>query len=316
MQTQRKRLLSKVGYLYYVENKSQNEIANELEMNRTTVSRMIKQVQNEGMVEIKLKDIPEELFKLEALLQEKFEMKHLVIVGNQKDNSEQQKNEQLLTEAAYYLSRIIKSENTVGITSGKTLADLTELVKSNKITQATFVPLIGSPEKTSFDTHVNTIINNLSKAFKGTPVFMNASLVQESELLKEQIQCSKNFDDLNHYWKNLDIALVGIGNPFVENASQWREILSKIEIDELKEKQIVGDCCGNFYDIAGNIIKNDLYYRTIGIGMEGMFNVPNSIGVARSIEKVPSIIGALRSGAINTLITDEETAQEILKTCE
>lgn len=316
MQTQRKRLLSKVGYLYYVENKSQNEIANELEMNRTTVSRMIKQVQNEGMVEIKLKDIPEELFKLEALLQEKFGLKHLVVVENRNNISEAQKDKNLLTEAAYYLGRIIKSENTVGITSGKTLANLTELVKSNKVTDATFVPLIGSPEKTSFDTHVNTIINNLSKAFKGKPVFMNASLVQESERLKDQIQTSKNFDELNHYWKNLDIALVGIGNPFIENASQWREILTEKEINDLKKEQVIGDCCGNFFALDGTIIKNDLYYRTIGIGMEGMRNIPNSIGVARSLEKVPSIIGALRSKAINTLITDEETAQAILKTSE
>ena len=313
MHTQRKRLLAKIGYLYYVENKSQNEIANELEMNRTTVSRMIKQVQNEGMVEIKIKDIPEAIFELESLLQEKFNLKHLIVVENQPCKTDSQKDKNLLSEAAYYLSRIIKSKNTVGVTSGKTLANLTELIKSNKSTEATFVPLIGSPEKTSFDTHVNTITNNLAKAFKGHPVFMNASLIQESKLLKEQIQASKNFDELNFYWQHLDIALVGIGNPLVEEASQWREILTESEIDALKEANIVGDCCGNFYDISGNIIKNDLYDRTIGIGMEEMLQVPNSIGVARSIEKVPSIIGALRSKAINTLITDDETAHAILK---
>lgn len=313
MQTQRKRLLSKVGYLYYVENKSQNDIANELELNRTTVSRMIKQVQSEGMVEIKINNIPEEVFKLETRLKEKFGMKHLIIVENQHVKTETEKEKNLLAEAAYYLGRIIKAENIVGVTSGKTLAHLTELVKSNKVTDATFVPLIGSPEKTSFDTHVNTITHTLSQAFKGKSVFMNASLVQESKELKDQIQASKNFDELNHYWKNLDIALVGIGNPYTENASQWREILSELEINELHKEGIVGDCCGNFYDKNGTIIKNELYYRTVGIGLEGMLKIPNSIGVARSVEKVPAIIGALKSKAINTLITDEETARAILE---
>lgn len=312
MHTQRKRLLAKAGYLYYVESKSQSEIAEELEMNRTTVSRLIKQVQSEGMVEVKIKDIPEEIFQLEAQIQQKFDLKHIVIVENFEGEDDKQKDQLLLSEAAYYLNRIIKAKNIVGVTSGKTLANLTDLVKTNKDTGATFVPIIGSPEKTSFDTHVNTITHNLATAFKGSSVFMNAGLIQESKALKEQIQTSKNFDELNQYWKSLDIALVGIGNPFIENSSQWREILSDKEITELKEKQVVGDCCGNFYDIQGNLIKNDLYYRTIGIGMDTLKTVPNSIGVARSIEKVASIIGLLRSKAINTLVTDEETAQAIL----
>lgn len=314
MHTQRKRLLSKVGFMYYVENRSQNEIAKELEINRTTVSRMIKQVQKEKMVEITIHDIPEAIFKLESELQQVFGLQHIVVVENYAGESEKEKDMQLLSEAAYYLNRIIKSENIVGVTSGKTLATLTSLLKTNKDTDAIFVPLIGSPEKASFETHVNTIAHNLAKAFKGTSVFMNASLIQENEELKKQIQSAKNFTELNHYWNHLDISIAGIGNPYLENSSQWREILSPQEIEDLKTHQIVGDSYGFFFDIDGNILEDELYRKTIRIDQNCLAKVPHSLGIARGIGKVPAIIGAIRSKNINTLITDQETAQELLRT--
>lgn len=50
MKDERKKLLAKLAYLYYVEDKSQSQIAAETGIYRTTVSRMLAEAKKEGVV--------------------------------------------------------------------------------------------------------------------------------------------------------------------------------------------------------------------------------------------------------------------------
>nr|OTP19099.1 hypothetical protein A5888_000913 [Enterococcus sp. 9E7_DIV0242] len=52
MNDKRKKLLAKVAYLYYVDNKTQAEISKMLGIYRTTISRMLAQAKREGIVKI------------------------------------------------------------------------------------------------------------------------------------------------------------------------------------------------------------------------------------------------------------------------
>ena len=52
--------------------------------------------------------------------------------------------------------------------------------------------------------------------------------------------------------------------------------------------------------------------RTIAIGFEEMRAIPNRIGVSGGPGKALANIGAVRAGLLNVLITDEDTAAEML----
>ena len=54
MKDERKKLLAKLAYLYYVEDKSQSQIAAETGIYRTTVSRILADANNEGVVKIEI----------------------------------------------------------------------------------------------------------------------------------------------------------------------------------------------------------------------------------------------------------------------
>ena len=66
------------------------------------------------------------------------------------------------------------------------------------------------------------------------------------------------------------------------------------------------------YDLQGNIIQADYHDRLIGIGLEGLKSINKVIGVATGQSKVESIVGAIRAGLINGLVTDEVTAESVL----
>ena len=52
--------------------------------------------------------------------------------------------------------------------------------------------------------------------------------------------------------------------------------------------------------------------RTIAIGFDDMQGIPNRIGVSGGMHKARPNIGAARAGLINVLITDQDTAREML----
>ena len=65
MKDERKKLLAKLAYLYYVEDKSQSQIAAETGIYRTTVSRMLAEAKKEGVVKIEIENFDTRLFHLE-----------------------------------------------------------------------------------------------------------------------------------------------------------------------------------------------------------------------------------------------------------
>ena len=49
----------------------------------------------------------------------------------------------------------------------------------------------------------------------------------------------------------------------------------------------------------------------MGISRERLFKIEKLIAIAGGPEKATAIIGALRTGAVDILITDEETAEKV-----
>ena len=63
MKYERKKLLAKLAYLYYIEEKSQSEIATETGIYRTTVSGMLTEAKKEGIVKIEIENFDSKLFR-------------------------------------------------------------------------------------------------------------------------------------------------------------------------------------------------------------------------------------------------------------
>ena len=72
MKDERKKLLAKLAYLYYVEDKSQSQIAAETGIYRTTVSRMLAEAKKEGVVKIEIENFDTRLFHLENYIKQKY----------------------------------------------------------------------------------------------------------------------------------------------------------------------------------------------------------------------------------------------------
>lgn len=240
MKSERKRLLAKIAYLYYVEEKSQAEIAAETGIYRTTVSRMLAEAKKEGIVKIEIEAFDTRLFHLENVVKEKYGLKGLEIVANQVDDSPSDLEQRLAQSAAGMLRGMIDDNAKVGFSWGKSLSLLVEHSGSRHLNNVHFFPLAGGPSHIHARYHVNTLIYSMANKYHGDCRFMNATIIQEDEILAKGILSSKYFKDLKRSWQELDVVVVGIGGQVDEKNRQWLDMLTAEDFRTVENEGAVG----------------------------------------------------------------------------
>ena len=72
MDLERKRFLAKIARLYYLENLTQQNIANKLNISRTKVSRYLTKARKEKIVDIQINHPEEDFSKMEYQIEKKY----------------------------------------------------------------------------------------------------------------------------------------------------------------------------------------------------------------------------------------------------
>lgn len=301
----RKKTLAKIAYQYYIDGRSQNEIAKEINVNRATISRMLKEARDSRVVSIEIDYYDEKSLELESYLKSRFDLKNVIITSTSEDSSH--RNEECLyEEAAEYIQRIIKNGDNVGISWGKTISKVVTKTANKQAKHVTFIPLAGGSSPTNIKYHVNSMVHEMAGKFSGQCRYINTRVIQEKNERKNSQIPPETVNELLPFWNDLDVAIVGIGGT-LKQKSKWRDVLSPEDFEELKLREAVGDCCCQFFDSEGKILKGELYNRTIGFPLEKLSKTNFSIGIAANKNKAKAIYAMLKRRYINVLITDYET---------
>lgn len=268
-----------VAKMYYQLDYSQQEIAKKLGISRPTVSRLLLQAVQEGVVHIKICDPAEDVQELAMQVKQRFQLKHCIVASIPEYEDELIK-EKLGEVSAEYLHNIVQSGDTIGITWGTTLYQLVKKLQPKNVKDITIVQLNGGVSYSESNTYASEIVNGLAFAFQTSPHFLPVPVVGETG---EQ-------STLMHAGYFLD---------------------SDIEI--LRANNTVGDICSRFIDIDGQISHEALNDRTIGIELSHLAEKEYGILIAGGNTKVDGIYGAIRGRHANILITDQYTAKALLE---
>ena len=248
MELEKHQLLARVAHLYYIEDINQAVIAKDLNIHRTTVSRMLKEAREKGIVDIQINDFDAELFELESKAKEIFNFKYLEVVPIEIDSSNEVIKDNIGRRAAVLIRRLIEDGDHIGLSWGSSLASTVRHVEKKYTEETVFMPLVGGSTQIDASDHVNTLVYELSRKFQGQSLFVNASAVQETPSLAKGILESQYFSELKSYWSKLDKAIVGIGGELGMEDSSWRDLLTEKDQKLLKNEKVVGDVCCRFFD--------------------------------------------------------------------
>lgn len=308
------RLIVKIAELYYERDMTQAQIARELGIYRTTISRLLKRGREQGIVTIAINYDYTENLCLEQQLKQKYGLKEVVVVSCNGDGEEDQLNEMGL-HGAQLLERLLKPGDIIGFSWGRAVRALVEnLSQSSQSRQLICVPIIGGPSgKLESRYHVNTLTYSAATKLKGDSHLADFPALLDNQLIRNGIMQSQHFKAISAYWNNLDIALVGIGSPAIRDGVNWHAFYGSEECDDLHDRHVAGDICSRFYDINGATVETNMSEKTLAIEMNKLKQASYSIGVAMGEAKYKGILGALHSGFINCLVTDHKTAESLLK---
>lgn len=308
------RLIVKIAQLYYEQEMTQAQIARELSIYRTTISRLLKRGRQQGIVTIAINyDYNENLWR-EQQLKEKYGLKEAVVVACDSEQEEVQLDLMGIC-GAQLLERLLEPGDIVGFSWGRAVRALVErLSPASQSRQLICVPIVGGPSgKLESRYHVNTLTYSAAARLKGESHLADFPALLDNALIRNGIMQSQHFRTISAYWDNLDIAVVGIGSPAIRNGANWHAFYASEESDDLYARQVAGDICSRFYDIHGATVETRMSEKTLSIETHQLKKARYVIGIAMGEEKYNGIVGALKGEHINCLVTNQETADLLLK---
>ncbi|MBZ4655106.1 MAG: hypothetical protein PWQ97_1502 [Tepidanaerobacteraceae bacterium] len=304
------RLRAKAATLYYMEGKSQREIAEKLQLSTSKVFRLIAEARSMGIVQINIIQPIMSCNSLETEFERRFNLREAIIINAQDDDNILQ----ILGQAgADYLKRIVTPDDIIGISWGHTLFELVNQLQPFGIEGTKVVQLVGGLNNGAENLEAAELARRLSMVFNSSPVLLHCPAVVTNPEVKKGLLEDKNIKEILELGAKTTIALVGIGTISPDSilfkkghlSSQWRA--------ELIRRGAVGDVCMRFFMEDGSPCSSGLDDLIMGISLNSLKKVHSVICIAGGTHKAHAILGALKGNIPDVLVTDKATAEKIIE---
>jgi DNA-binding transcriptional regulator LsrR (DeoR family) len=311
MNEEEKKFLLKISRMYYFDEWTQAEIAGKVGVSRPIISKGLQKARSEGLVEIIIHDDGIYTIDLENKIESAFSLEDVIVVPT-KDIAKEAARSALSKAAAGYVWKQLKDASRVGVSWGTTLHHMVREFPSDPQTHLKIFPLVGGMGSHRIELHSNQIAFELSKKLECNCESLYAPAIVETAEFRDLLLRTPEISGVLEEARNVDLALVGIGNPFSQSTMQVIGYVGDEEIKSLRKAKVVGDINSCFIRADGSIASNTINERVIGINTEDLKKTRKVIAVAEGLHKTDSIIAALKGGYITTLITEEHTAAAIV----
>lgn len=332
--TVRRRLLAKVAHLYYVEDRSQQEIAGLLGYSRSMVSRLLTEARASGVVRVEITGLEAHLYRLERDMAKRYGLRQVVVVPVVGD-TEDEVVRQLGKAGAAFLWENLRRGMIIGISWGRTLEAVARQLKVQPRdlvdrlsagagpaaagphrlpvgAPAAVVPLVGGAGQIDPQLHANEICRRAAQALGGPAKMLYAPAVVSNEATRDALYADPSIQEVFDLARRADIALVGIGG--AEGSVTWlaRAGLRQEVGQTLAGLGVVGDVNSWFFDSRGRFIDTPLAHRTVALSPADLGRAGELVAVAGHPKKVAAIRAALEGRLVTGLITDERVARILL----
>jgi deoxyribonucleoside regulator len=291
---------------FYVLGQTQARIARDLDVDPATVSRHLKKARDEGIVRIEIRRPRNLQVDLGREIAELYGIKRAVVVSNDDGGSSA-----VAYAAADYFSSLLTNGIRLGLSFGRMLSAMMPLLATNTVSDLDVSMLLGGFGRAMPGIQGHELARHIASLYpRSRTHYLQAPLLVDSPDIKRAMLRDGSIRAALQAAVNSELALVGIGNlddsaPLIRYGH-----LNAADRNSLLQSDAVGDVSSRFFDINGKPVA-DLDDRLIAIEREELARIPTVVAVAAGPEKYTAIQGALRTGYVDVLITDETTAKEL-----
>ncbi|MGE4548753.1 MAG: sugar-binding transcriptional regulator [Intestinibacillus sp.] len=307
----REDLLVRVAELYYQQGLSQQEVGQITNLSRPTVSRLLDEARETGVVEIIVHSPVLKNPQLSYAIRTTFGLRDAIVIAG---NHEYDKALRRCAEAAAnLLSTVLDNNQTLGISWGKPLQYLCDAMKPRSYYNLNVVQMAGCLGTGNPHFDGLELALEISKKLDGTysniyaPVYVDNKLVYQHLIAEPQIETTLK--------KALttDVIVTGVGS-LQDPAStlQMAGYYTDKQRMEMLGMGAVGHLLARMFDKDGQEIPIPGRY-TISAPLDAMHHAGWSIGITASAMKAEAVLGALHGKYLNALVIDETLAYRLLE---
>ena len=295
-------LVSKVAWYYYIDNLTQQQIADQIGIPRLRVIRLLEKARQTGIVQFRIMENNSHV-EMENMIAERFGLKDVFIVPSV--STLENRNEALAQAAALYISNRLPDNAFINMGYGDTTSRILNHLANNSGQRISVVSLTGG---------VNYYLpNTFSNVFNARLYLTPAPFVLSTKEMVEAVCNEPAVREIAEMVPLSAMTIIGIGG-VDENATIVRNgTLSPKDLRYLAMQGAVGDVLCHFLDVNGQHVESPIDNRLVTTSLETLAKQNNVIAVAGGENKVNAIIGALNGNFLDILITDLDTAELVIK---
>lgn len=306
------RLQIKICRLFYEENLTKIQIERKLRVSRFKVARILREAVHSGLVKIQINEPQGDLSSLESQLESNLGLKSVVLVWDDGESVALLKKKVGRVAAGYVLG-ILRAEDILGVGWGTTTSELVNSLPISGNPRIRIVQVSGGNASIEAGIDSQALTMRLGSKFGVEPFLLHAPTFVDRPETREMLMKEKAFQQIFQIYKRTTVLIAGIG-AFLPGKFIGSRTITASEMASLRSQNAVGEFLTYCFDRDGNFCKTEALNRTIAIPVDVIKKIPCSMGIAVGSQKAMAVLGTVRAGLINTLITDTTTARTILKT--
>jgi len=305
-------LMVAVSQLCYQKGKTQEEIAGLLDISRPKVSRLLSQARENGIVEITVRNPITKNTSINEQLKQSFFLKEAIVTPITVDQQEVIVP-QIAQAAAEYICANLPAQAVLGLGRGFSIFEMISYLRSSNSRELTIIPLSGGLGEGEAGYPITEILTRAASALGGKSKFLYAPALVSGNRIRQSVLSEPNSQKVVQLWDKMDWVVVGIGTipslRRLEDPDYYRS-LNSFQVEASKP---VADFNLWFVLPNGKIPNTSRKEGLIAATPDQIARAQVRIAVAGGLGKVNAIYAVLKTGLINVLVTEERTAEELIK---
>jgi DNA-binding transcriptional regulator LsrR (DeoR family) len=305
------RLRVRAAWMYYIEQMTQSDIADVLNIGRVSVVRLLAEARQRNEVKIAIEADLADIIDLERQLERTYGLDRAIVAPVA--GGANHVSASISAATAEYLSETVTSGMRIGVGWGRTLLGCLQFMQGRQLDDLHVISLLGgiiqarrfNPAEFAWQ---------FAQIFRGDAYLIPAPAVVDSLQTRDALIERCGLKAIFELANQLDMVVLSVGGLNAETTTTFQVgFLTEEQLRSLKASGAVGDILFHFIDKDGRAIDHPLNDLVMSVGLDVLRNTKLRVltsGGADKIEAMPAAIAAIRP---HVLITDELTARRLLK---
>ncbi len=304
--------------MYYLQGETMDTIARQMGTSRSTVSRLLKQARETGVVHITVTNPSSPQSNVAKRLEKAFGIK-VYLVTLKSGASDHYRLRQVARTAGQIASQMIQDNMIVGVSWGTTVDAIAQHLIPKDVNGVRVVQMNGAANaETSGIPYVGTIISRFAEAFGAAVTHFPVPCFFDYPANRETMWRERSVRNAIEMQRRIDLAIFGVGSPSGPLPSHVYRAgyVDDKDLAQLSLDRVIGDISTVFIREDGSWRDVPMNTRASGMNPSELLKLPRRLCTVAGVWKSRALLGALRTGVVTDLVVDDQTARAVVELME